>query len=363
MNVNNSAKNILDGVCVFIFYLLFFIAAGVAQEGGESKFPVAFPDTTADSQPANSGSTIPAPVAIPPGKTETPLSIPSVPEAPSASADWVLRRMATSEDAELRRRASEAWPVSNAFMDAMNTLVYALADPDTKVRAAAVDRLHRLEPVQVFGYVMRTLVAGTADRVRALDGALPALEAALAPLMEETLRTEIETLEHRRIAAYCLGRMGGDGAVDTLGHYAAGNDIILSRACADALYAIGTPGTVPHWMALLEHQDLYCRRLAARALAFLGGPNAFERLRLLILDVNEDASLQTDALQALQDHPPMSLYPLLVEVLERNLQVRPVALRILRARAGVDYGANMAAWREWLHSLNAVTVPPIVPSQ
>jgi HEAT repeat protein len=361
MNVNK--KHILHGSGVLIFCLLFLIGAGVAQEGSESKFPVAFPEETADSPVADFGGTIPAPVAIPPGKTETPPSIPSVPEAPSASADWVLRRMATSEDAEVRRRASEAWPVSDSFMDAMNTLVYALADPDQKVRAAAVDRLHRMEQFQVFGYVMRTMVAGTADRVRALDGALPALEAALAPLMEETLRTEIEAAEHRRIAAYCLGRMGGDGAVDTLGHYAAGNDMTLSRACADALYAIGTPRTIPHWMTLLEHQDLYCRRLAALGLAFLGGPNAFERLRLLILDGNEEVSLQTDALQALQDHPPMSLYPLLVEVLEQNLQVRPVALRILRARAGVDYGANMEAWREWLHSLTAVTVSPIVPSQ
>lgn len=338
---------------------LFPVSHIYAQQNAGARIPPAFPEET----PAVPDTIAPPPIAVPPGKPQHIQSVPAVTDPAPISAAWILERMAASGNAETRRRASEAWPVTESFMKEMNALVFALVDPDATVRNNAVDRLHRLEAGQVFGYVMRTMVGGTVDRVKALDNALPSLEAKLTPLMLETLRTELETPQHRRIAAYCLGRMKSLAAVETLGHYATQSDQIIAPACVDALYAIGTPETLPYWMELLEHSDLYCRRRAACALAYLGGPNAVERVSAILLDPNGDLPLQTEALQAMGERPPLLLFPLLVKVLEQNNQLRPTALRMLRAQAGVDFGADIAAWQNWLKQMTAPPPPPIVPSQ
>lgn len=339
-----------------------FAVAVSAQQNKTSRIPPAFPESTPSAQ-TEPEEILPPPVAVPPGNSQDHLSVPATPDRPAPSAAWVLRRMATSEDATVRKRASEAWPISDSAIKEMNTLVYALVDPDDQVRRGAEDRLQQLKPAQVFGYVMRTLVGGTTEQVRMLDGALPAMEPMAAPFMIETLRTELETPEHKRIAAYCLGRMKALNAVETLGDYALKQDSQLSGVCADALYAIGTAETTPYWMQLLDHQDTYCRRLAARALAYLGGPNALARLRTILLDGNEDLALQTDTLQAFSERPPGVLLPLLIDVLEHNGQLRSTALRMLRNVADVDFGRDVAAWRHWLNNLMAPPPPPIMPSQ
>jgi len=361
MTVRKGDAGMKLHLCGFLIVAVFAPCA-VAQENRVPTIPPAFPETAPYKQPVTSEE-LPPPVAVPPGQSRNRLSVPATPEAPAAGADWVLRRMATSEDAEVRKRASEAWPVNESVIKEMDILVYALVDPDEQVRRGAIDRLYRLESGQVFGYVMRMLVSGAAEQVRALDGALPSLEPVLAPLMAETLRTELETPQHRRIAAYCLGRMKALNAIETLGNYAVEQDGELSRTCADALYAIGTPETTSCWMPMLDHRDAYCRRLAARALACLGGPNALERLKAMLLDENEDLALQTETLQVFGERPPGVLLPLLVDVVEYNSQLRPTALRMLRTYANVDFGGDVAAWRNWLNGLMAPPPPPIVPSQ
>jgi len=331
----------------------------LAEKTGGEKIPPAFPEGR-EHLPKTDAADSPK-AGIPGAAADSSIEV--APVSVPTSADWLLRRMAGSEDPEIRRRAAEAWPVSDAFMEDMNALVRALSDPSDEVRAGAVERLNRLEPALVFGYVMRTMLGGAPDHARALDAALPALEGTLAPFMIETLRTEIETPQHRRIAAYCLGRMGSLNAIETLGEHAWADDMTVARACVEALYAIGASHTTPQWMSLLDHGEPYFRRLAARALAALGGPNAFDRLRLIVLDNNEDAALQSDILYALSADPSPPLYALLVEALERNQQARPVALRLLRELAGVDFGWDMTAWRSWLDSISAERPPPIVPAQ
>ena len=354
----SNAKTWILFLCSLIlcFPIAFY---SYAQQNTGTRIPPAFPE----AKPAAPDTITPPPIAVPPGKPREIRSIPAIPDPAPISAAWILERMAASGNAETRRRASEAWPVTESFMKEMNDLVFALVDPDAAVRNAAVDRLHRLEAGQVFGYVMRTMVGGTVECVKALDNALPSLEAKLTPLMLETLRTELETPHHRRIAAYCLGRMKSLAAVETLGHYAKQTEQIIAHTCVDALYAIGTSETLPYWMELLENSDLYCRRRAACALAYLGGPNAVERVSAILLDPNGDLSLQTEALQAMGERPPLLLFPLLVKVLEQNNQLRPTALRMLRAQAGVDFGADIAAWQNWLKQMTAPPPPPIVPSQ
>ncbi len=350
---------------LFYILLLCMTASAViaAEAPGNYRIPEAFPEGNTRSQrPVTTADE--APAAILPGAPEAGADNLVVLPPPPNNADWLIKRMAESDGAALRKRASEVWPVTDAFKEDMDAFGHALVDPDAAVRAAAADRIKRLEPAQVFGYVMSVMVGGALERVRALDAALPALQATLTPFMLETLRTEIETPLHRRIAAYCLGRMGALNAVETLGEYAWSDDYVLSRACVDALYAIGTVQTMPQWITLLEHHDLYCRQLAARACGALGGPEIFERLRPIILDAEDELTVQSEALRALGDHPPAMLYPLLVDVLSENRRLRPIALRMLREYAGVDFGWDMNAWREWLRMfMTGPPPPPIVPGR
>lgn len=339
--------------------VLAVLLASAAVSDAERSYPVAFPEgrpwTPPESAPA-------VPIASPPGVSTGTTPTRDAKSPPPDRADWVLRRMAGADSAEARKRAAEAWPVSKAVMDDLNTLVYALADPDPRVREGAVNRLRSLEPAIVFGFVMRTMVGGSADRVRALDASLPAIGNVLEPYMHDTLRTEIETSQHRRIAAYCLGRMGAEDTVDTLAAYAWGDDEAVARACVDALYMLSAPAAEPHWMRLLEHPNQYFRQQAVYALAMIDSQSAFDKLRRMALGKG-DPSLHGTALHALNNYPPEILFPVLVEILEANAPTRAQALRLLRARTGLTLGARAADWRAWLNDFMAgPPPPPIIPA-
>ncbi len=339
------------------------LVLAAAGEESAPRIPPAFPEGREWSQEAAPGRAAPLPLALPPGVSQPDASAVEMRATPPADANWIVKRMAESDDAAVRKRASEMWPVAETVMEDMDVFIHALADPSEEVRAGALERLKKMDSAEVFGYVMRIMVGGALEQVRAVDKALPAMDGILTSFMMETLRTDLETLLHRRIAAYCLGRMSAVSAVDVLGEYSWSDDDTLARACVDALYAIGAPQSMPHWMALLDHHDPYHRHLAVHALAALGGPNSFERLKRLILSGTEDPTLQSAALRALGQHPPDMLFPLLVEALGTNRALRSTALRMLREQAGVDFGWDMSAWREWLQAQLHEAPSPIVPGQ
>ena len=339
-----------------------FLAAPVffAQET-QRDYPTAFPERRPHAV-RESAPSLPASVAVPPGMSTSALPSFQTPQPPPESADWLLRRMAESENPAARRRASEAWPVSDEVMRDLNALVYALADPDPGVRDGAVGRIRAIAPAEVFGFTMRVMVAGDAEQVRALESALPLLSDLLEPFMLETLRTEIETSQHRRIAAFCLGRMGAHRAIDALAEHAWNEDALISRASVDALYAIASPAAETHWMKLLEHAELYFRVQAVRALAVIGSPSAFARLRQIILSEGEE-TVQSEALAMIADYPGEQLLPLLVEILEINAPLRTRALQLLRARSGLELGARPSDWRAWVNAFLAGPPPsPIMPA-
>lgn len=346
-------KRVCLGVIIFMMPL--FAAAGEAQ------YPVAFPDASRTPQKKEEQPDVSAKTPFLKKETDSHPGVKT--ERPPDSAAWLLRRLHESEDPANRARASEAWPISDATMADMNALMPALLDSAPEVRAAALRRIESHTPYEVFGYVMQTMTQGNAASVHAVNEALPHLESMLGPLMAETLRTELETLPHRRIAAYCLGRMGSAIHADLLAEQAWNKEVELDRACVNALYGILAPQSLPHWFSILEHPDYHCRATAVRALAVIGGSAAFDQLCALILHEGETA-LQTEALQAVADYPEAQLFPLLVESLERNPDTRPLALHQLRTRAGVDFGADLPSWRRWLEEYMAPPPPPpIIPSQ
>ncbi len=326
-----------------------------------SPLPPAFPERRPQPTPRDDDESMRPLPPTPSGRLPSARTVQAAPPPPD-SADWLLRLMANSENPELRKRASEAWPVSEVFMTDMNGLVVALHDADPSVRVGAAQRLRALAPGQVFGYVMRTMNGGALERVRALNNVLPVFEPVIAPLMIETLRTDLETPLHRRIAAYCLGRMGCRSAIDVLAERAWSTDPELARMCVDALFAVGTPEAAPHWLKMLEHQDLHFQQLAVRALAAVGTPPAMSRLREIILDPAA-GELGNEALKAMGALPPETAIPLLLDVLDADNGLRAAALRLLRAYAGEDFGPQSGPWREWWNAVVEGPPPPLTPAE
>ena len=280
----------------------------------------------------------------------------------SGSAAWILHRLLEAETPELRMRAAETWPISEEDAGAIRVVIAQLSDPSTTVRSGARQRLATVDRGRLFAYTMRTLSSGTLEEVAPLNNALSQLGDFLNPLLLETLRTEIETVEHRRLAAYCLGRTGAQEAKDILTDNLHAEDADFAKTCLDALATLLPPGTTSTWLNLLDHPDSYFKTRAVRALAALGEPKSLDALRMILIGQSYP-DMQSIALQAVKDYPPEILIPLLIEVMETNPGLAPKALQLLRNRTGMDLGRRPGPWREWLNSQMAGPPSPLVPAQ
>ena len=116
------------------------------------------------------------------------------------------------------------------------------------------------------------------------------------------VRTEIETVEHRRLAAYCLGRTGAQEAKDILTDNLHAEDADFAKTCLDALATLLPPGTTSTWLNLLDHPDSYFKTRAVRALAALGEPKSLDALRMILIGQSYP-DMQSIALQAVKDYP------------------------------------------------------------
>lgn len=345
-------------------YSIFIVIAFLSQEGESpgNSIPPAFPAWRQDSGVAN---TVPekAPVAAPPGVEIPPRAREySRPESPPGSAAWLLHRMAATDSPALRQRAAEAWPISEEDEKPLQAILRGLSDPAETVRAGAQQRLSEVRSSVIFAYVMRTMTAGASEEVKALDSALPSLGNILDTFLMETLRTELETPEHKRIAAWCLGRTKVLEAAPLLFELAWNSDPELAKTALDALVTLMPPGTTPQWLPLLDHPDPYFKAHAVRALAILREPGSFEKLRLISLGQLEP-ELQMTALRALSTYPDDTLVPLLVEIMEANRGLAAYALQLLRQRTNIDLGNHPGAWREWLDTMAASPSYPLVPGE
>lgn len=350
----------MASLCLLVFIPFLLVAQ---DEEVSSRIPPAFPTGTSVSTGSNTDEPGRYPEEFPTGKPRYPEVKSYTPPSRQApgSAHWLLRRMAETDSPDLRMRASEAWPVSETDARGMREIIHHLNDPSSKVRTGAQQRLSTQDNALVFSYVMRTMVGGTITDVKSLDTALPYLGNTIGSYMLETLRTGLETPQHRRIAAYCLGRMGVHAASEDLAANLWADDAVLARTCLDALASLLPPGSVPHWIKLLDHPDPYFKTRAVHALAGMYSHKSFDTLRQIALG-QAYPELAGEVLRGIRGYPPEILYPLLVEIMEQNKTLRSSALRILRARTQMDLGTRPGPWREWLTRAAAAPPPPLVPS-
>lgn len=348
-------------------HLIFLVVScSLLMNEGESpspRIPPAFPVQQGETASASGRPAAALPGAAPPGQARIPGVPPdTTPDADPGSAKWVLQRMSESDSPELRRRAAETWPISEEDANTLRSIVPRLSDPAQAVQTGARQRLAEVEPSLVFAYAMRTMSSGALEEVKALDAALPTLGDILNPFLLETLRTELETPQHRRIAAYCLGRTGARDAAGLLEENLRAEDADLAKTCLDALVTLLPPGTTPTWLALLDHPDPYFKTQAVRSLAALGEPNSFDTLRLIVLG-QAYPDLQATAFRAMREYPPEAFLPLLVEIMEVNPDLAPTALQMLRKQTGMDWGRHPGPWREWLNRLMSGPPSPLVPGR
>lgn len=343
-----------------------FIAIVVLSSEGEpttGKIPPAFPDLRNETREGRTPVSESSPVPMPPGMKQTPGARPySYPESSSGSAKWLLHQMSTTDSPELRRRAAEVWPISVEDEETIKGIIRALNDPADIVRMGARQRLSAIQADALFAYVMRTMTAGALEDVGALDAALPEMGDILDTFMIETIRTALETREHKCIALYCLGRTKSTQATPLLFDLTWGSDAELSKFAIDALDSAMPPGSTPQWIALLEHPDSYFKAKAVHALASLREPGSFDKLRQITLG-QLYPELQVTAFNAVSDYPNESLVPLLIEIMETNRSLASRALQLLRQRTDMDLGSHPGPWREWLNAATSGPVSPVVPGQ
>ncbi|MFA7691455.1 MAG: hypothetical protein GX117_09035 [Candidatus Hydrogenedentes bacterium] len=329
----------------------------IGEEGSEAKIPPAFPQWDHKTEPAPT----PKPIATPPGMKSTPEARSYAPPAsPQSSAAWLLNRMADTDSPELRRRAAEVWPLDEEDEKSLLAIIRGLLDPVEAVRLSAQQRLNAIDDSALFAYVMRTFSAGTVDETKHLNAALPVLAQRINPFLLETLRTTLETHEHKRIAVYCLGQTRESEAAPLLFPMLGNDDPAMAKLALDALYSIMPSGSSAQWMKILDHQDAYFKVRAVRALAFLQEPGSFDLLKQICLG-QRYTDMQMTALRAISWYPDDILIPLLVEIMERNRGLSGTAVQLLRQRTGMDFGNSPRYWREWLQKVTQQNAAPLVP--
>lgn len=285
-----------------------------------------------------------------------------MPPPPHKSAAWVLEQMSRADNPEIRRRASEAWPLDPEALETLEPLIRQLSDPSAQVRSAAELRLAEYPASTLFSYVMRTFTSLDTQKTAYIEVALPSLPAAAGAYFLETLNTEIELPLHRRIAAYVLGRMQYRTALPELTRHVWSQDAELAGTCVEALRSLHDPQSLDLWIQLLQHDNVYFRPIAIQALAALRSPAALEQIRQLVIHPGNTAA-QLSALSVVESYPPEGQLPLLIEILEKNPELAPHAHRMLRKQAGMDLGTQADPWRQWMNTLFTPQPSPLVPSE
>jgi HEAT repeat protein len=195
-------------------------------------------------------------------------------------------------DAALRHAAASALAALGASRDTVEALIYALADEDPRVRAAAAETLGALGDREA---VAPLLSAGRDPDVHVAASAARAL-GQLGDARAEALLTELAR-GPAGVVAVCateaLGKLPATGDTPALFSQAlARGDSELAKAAVRALAVCAEPGAVTVLLGALDHPRWDVRRLAAQSLV----PRAADPAVRTALEAR--AAVERDALVA-----------------------------------------------------------------
>ncbi|HYF61390.1 MAG TPA: HEAT repeat domain-containing protein, partial [Herpetosiphonaceae bacterium] len=143
----------------------------------------------------------------------------------------------------------------------------ALADPAPRVRAAAARGAEQLEPAAILAALLGALADPDAWVRYSAARALGQMRAAAALEPLERLARRDPAFQVRIAALRALGRIGGEAAAATLLEFAAAGDAELARAALGGLGQARPPGGLPVILAALRAADPEQRIEAVQALA------------------------------------------------------------------------------------------------
>ncbi len=278
--------------------------------------------------------------------------VPIKPLGPAPAVETFLRTALADPDARVRRAAIPALRAYGVSKETGSELTLkAMQDDDPGVRQAVLDRLlgstrRPHSPVDpAFEPALRTLAHDPAESVRGRAALLLAEFGAVDPWLVKPLRTMLRTDDesHRDRAASALAALGpaaADALPDLLPLLASNTQ--ARRAVIRALAAIGPAAAdaVPALDRLLDDPEMWTRAEAAQALGAIGRPSRGSEDRLFaMLKTDDFAYARAYAALALAQAAPASSRNLaaLSEALDDEAYVRRDA-----AEGLAWYGADAA---------------------
>jgi len=281
------------------------------------------------------------------GRTIAPAH-PGIPVKPGAqTAVSVLRRSAESDDVETRLRALEGLARSGES-SSIDAFLDALSDPSEEIRTLAGQFLAKCDANAVCEKVLLDLADPFSDAFAATSEVLPELKELIEDELLRVMQSDTESSQRRMAAAYALGRIGTVGAIPSLAELAwSGNDA-LSVTCANALCSIRDPLVLSALVRLVEYpvRDVQIASLAA--MVAVGGKEPMEALAHVAVEPpNQDSELSRCAVRLMGASGDEQVVPLLVDVLQKNGEVRGAAVQALRQLTGEYAGDTGQDWAEW----------------
>jgi len=274
-----------------------------------------------------------------------PLRPASAPRAQTAAP--VLEETAQAEDPETRLQALEVLAETND-LDHLDHFLHALSDPEPEIRELAARFVARQDTEEVFKQFMDLLTRGGSEGLARLDAVIPTLRTRFEPHLLDVLAAPAEPPTHKRVAAYCLGRMNSVAAAAPLAECAWNADETTALACVQALFAIRDPIIVGRLGELAAHNLPSVRKAAIAGLVDAGGPESLAMLgQLAVAPPNDNEDAAREAVLAMGATKMEAAIPLLIEVMRRNVAVRHSAVQALRRLAGDDAGDQPSEWQAW----------------
>lgn len=228
----------------------------------------------------------------------------------------------------------------------LDLLFPLLNDPDESVRWVAAELLRKTDADAL---AERILAAMNDEKPAGLWlDVLPVLAPEVQTKALSVLRTENEPSVRRQAAARALGFLGAPDALEALSAQAWSEDPALAMASAEGLDELNAPGALAHWIKLLTHPEFAIAKRAVEALARQGGRAAFAALQGIVLAAAPPSErLRARAAQALAEWPPEDAGPVLVQLMENYPAFQDVAHQLLRETTGQDFGPQPQGWRNW----------------
>lgn len=286
-------------------------------------------------------------IVWPGGRTIAPTNPGASVKPQAQTAVPALRRNAESDDVETRLRALEGLARSDdssnieAFLD-------ALSDPSEEIRTLAGQVLAKCDASAVCEKVLLNLAVPFSDEFATTSEVLPDLKELIEDELLRVMQSDTESSQRRMAAAYALGRVGAVGAIPSLAELAWSGADALSVTCANALCSIRDPLALSALIHLVEYPIRDVQIAALAAMMSVGGKEPMEALAHVAVEPpNQDGELARYAVRLMGASEDEQVIPLLVDVLQKNGEVRGAAVQALRQLTGEYAGDTAQDWAEW----------------